>query len=188
VHDYQLALQLNETAWIYSIMNQALDAMVRLELPQQSLYTKCMLFNQLILRYQFMNGTPVWKLFKQDPSAFNEEIGETMLSVLARSTSGSPNKLELDKVKKMFSRINKLSEISHTFERSLLAKHIPKEFSSGVEQDSAGDEVTRTEWFLSILASNLSNKSLKIYDSAHIETLEEAVSWSITPVHKLPGI
>ena len=130
MHDYQLALQLNDPGWLYTIMNRALDAMVRLELPQQSLYTKCMLFNMIILRHQFESQTPVWTLFKKDPSTFNEEIGETMLSVLARSTSGSPNKLELEKVRKMFARINKLSEISHMFERSLLSSSLPKEFSS----------------------------------------------------------
>ena len=112
-------------SWIYTIMNRALDAMVFLELPQQSLYTKCM-FNMLILRHQFDSRTPVWTLFKKDPSTFNEEIGETMLSVLARSTSGSPNKLELEKVRKMFARINKLSEISHMFERSLLSSSLQK--------------------------------------------------------------
>ena len=72
------------------------------------------------------------------------------------------------------------------FERSLLSSSLPKEFSSGVEHKSEGEEITRTAWFLSILVTNMENHSLKIYDPEHMETLEEGVSYSATPVYKSP--
>ena len=56
-------------------------------------YTKNMSINLTLLHWHQKKSDCGWRLFEKDPGAFNEEVGESSLSFLARHISSQPSRL-----------------------------------------------------------------------------------------------
>ena len=108
-----IALKINQYALIYKLMHVLLCAMANLELPRpgrRSQYTRSMLINLVHLRHHQESNNVVWQMFSSDPGMFNEDVGETSLSVLARVAEHIPQKgYDIHRCTKHFRRIAYIS-------------------------------------------------------------------------------
>ena len=71
-----------------------------------------MLINLMILKYHKLKQDCIWRMFKKDPGVFNEDVGETFLSALARSINGRPNKHDIDYVREQYWMVKTYSVVS----------------------------------------------------------------------------
>ena len=109
--DAILGLKMNQFQLIYANMFRVFFALTSLELPQGSEYTKNMLMTLTILIWNKQNNTAMWKMFKEDPGAWNEEVGETGLGVLTRMTLGTGNASNRERCDKAWSLIHVNSKV-----------------------------------------------------------------------------
>ena len=101
-------------------MHKLLVVMAQLELPKpgsRSQYTKSMLINLILLKYHKTKRDCVWLMMKNDPGVFNEDVGETFLSSLARCTNGKPNKHDIDYVQEQYWMIKTYRSVSDSVNR-----------------------------------------------------------------------
>ena len=105
MHDYFCALKLNDFDILEPLMDKLLCIIAELELPKpgsRSQCTKNMFINLMLIKYHKNKRDVIWTILKQDPCAFNEDVGETFLSSLARCTNGKPNKHDIDYVQEQY--------------------------------------------------------------------------------------
>jgi hypothetical protein len=111
---------MNDARYIWPLLHHMLMAMVCLEMDNgsgRSQYCKSMFINLLLLHHHKGMDDCVWQMFRQDPGLFNEDVGETVLSSLARDTECQPNKRsDITQVNRAFQRIGLLPTVVSDFE------------------------------------------------------------------------
>ena len=113
-------MKLNKSDVLEPLVYKLLVVMAQLELPKpgsRSQYTKSMLLNLMILKYHKLKQDCIWRMWKKDPGVFNEDVGETFLSALARSINGRPNKHDIDFVREQYWMVKTYSVVSDCINR-----------------------------------------------------------------------
>ena len=111
---------MNDFDILEPLMDKLLCIIAELELPKpgsRSQYTKNMFINLMLIKYHKNKKDVIWTILKQDPCAFNEDVGETSLSCLTRSTNGVPNKSNINYVREVFSMVRYYAEVAQTIEK-----------------------------------------------------------------------
>ena len=147
------------------LMHVLLSAMSNLELPRpksRSQYTRGMLINLVHMTHHKEIDSPVWAMFKSDPCVFNEDVGETALSVLARTAEHIPQKGYLfARCSTHFNRVALLATTNESFSTEFVGS--PMDGSPNLI-DSDTPEVIQTVAFLRRLMTSAASNSLKRYD------------------------
>jgi hypothetical protein len=158
-------------------MHQLLSAMVYLEPNNgkgKSQYCKCMLMNLLLLHHHRQQDDCVWRLFRQDPGIFNEEVGETALSLLARDTECQVNKRQtIEQVNMAFQRSGLMPAVVSEVSMALTSSPSSKgEWRHTLDDDS--EEVTTTVGFMKTLIARILDGSATQYSNTLNEWATEA--------------
>jgi hypothetical protein len=154
VTDYFLALKLNDFKAIWRLMHYMLPAIASLELSPpatRNQYTRCMLPNLRLLHWHKAQNTLTWRMFRQDPGLFNEDVGETALSILAQHTARM-RLTELHQVDKLFQEISLMTAAVDQFSHFKSSNDTQ---SSSFLIDLASQDISQTVSFLNRLVTTL---------------------------------
>lgn len=113
--DGALSLKMNDYNIIFQNMHRVFRAMVVLELLNKSEYTKGLLMNLIFMHHNKRQNSPMWQAWKQHPSAWNEEKGESALGTLARIQNGRGNGTKLDVTNAKWAMIHQHSVVGNGF-------------------------------------------------------------------------
>ena len=151
-------------------MYKLLIVMAQLELPKpgsRSQYTKSMMLNLMTLKYHKLKQDCIWRMFKKDPGVFNEDVGETFLSALARSINGRPNKHDIDYVREQYWMVKTYSVVSDCINRYW--GHELQDSRRGIIRDDDETVFAIGAYFRRLLTQLQRNKA-EVYAPDNIET------------------
>ena len=173
---------MNDPNIIFQNMHRVFRAMVVLELPNKSEYTKGLLMNLIFMHHNKRQNTPMWQAWKQDPSAWNEEKGESALGTLARIQNGRGNGTKLDVTNAKWAMIHQHSVVGNGFMNETM------DWDNAdrpviVEKDSASVLHTRT--WLERTIHQLHTNQLRVCTDRDLLAFEDVAQQNLAPAKKI---
>ena len=149
---------------ILELMACMLHAVSPLEIPKPGSSTKCMLLSFSYLLYHRRIKSPLWSMFVTDPALFNEDVCESSLSSLARSSAGKPNLRNIDATNKVFKRLQILHTTSTGLQDETTNAELGGPFKSAWSVPSGCAEVRHTITFVERLVHAIETNKCVQYD------------------------
>ena len=179
-----MALKLNDGKWIYNNWFYMLIVIACLEGKGRSEYTKCMVFQAFLLKFHKDNNTRTWRAFTTDISMFDEQIGETMFAVLARSIAGGPNKSKIDQVNTAFSLIKPMLATRRAIAGDADADELGKKATFKFKEDDA--TVKAAVAHLKEQVRAIASGRFHHYSEEHCERHQDALANMVRPTDAKP--
>ena len=154
IQDYYVIMKLNDrtksTMALYRLF--LVSYMLRnIKIPGMGTphdYPKMMLCQILMMVYWLSCGLPVWKVMEHNICVFNEEMGETYYSILARCVLGDNIKSDFDHMNKIFSLLPLYKNVKDDISNDSNNKPFSHTWHHNVPVDA--EEVTATVTFFCI--------------------------------------
>lgn len=127
-------------------------------------YPKMMLAHMLVMAYWSENQIPVWQLMENNMFLFNEEMGETYYSILARCVLGDNIKSNFDHMNKIFTLLPLYKNVKDDISNEVHDKQFSLTWHHNIPTDS--DEVTATAFFFKRLINNIVDGKYRSYTFA----------------------
>jgi len=180
--DGALSLKMNDPNIIFQNMHRVFRAMVVLELPNKSEYTKGLLMNLIFMHHNKRQNSPMWQAWKQDPSAWNEEKGESALGTLARIQNGRGNGTKLDVTNAKWAMIHQHSVVGNGFMNETMDWD-NADRPVTVEKDCASVLHTRT--WLQRTIHQLHTNQYRVCTDRDLLAFEEVAQQNLAPAKKI---
>lgn len=167
MHDFYVSLKFNKFNTTVKSLYRLFVAgcmLQKLKLPGSTReghnYSKKQLMHLLVLQYWNKTGTYAGDMMKHNTGIFNEELGETTFSMLARCTLGDTILNEFEHMNKMYCLLPVLREIKdEVFEDSGLTNSLSWRHTIKVD----GDEVSTSTLFFKSMIKRIKRGTHKVY-------------------------
>ena len=143
VQDYGCAVKMDQGRRVVLGQTKLLKLFMLLRSNDTYEYEKAMLASLLVWARNKRGKSFLWKMFKQNACAFNEEAGEVAFSVLARQVSKGGLRADLEACDKAF-KLSKVNiQVADDFNVDLCGDHMgeAKRFTINVDDDSVNATV-----------------------------------------------
>ena len=178
-----LSLKLNDFNIIFQNMHRLFRAMTVLELPNKSEYCKSMLMNLIFMHHSKAQNSVMWRAFREDPSCFNEEKGESALGTLARIQNGKGNGTKLDITNAKWALIHQHSAVCDAFINETLDWD---NANRPVTIEKECESVLHTRTWLERTIRQLKTNRLQVCTDRDLLAFEREAQLNMEPVKKVP--
>ena len=167
IQDYYVIMKLNDrtksTMALYRLF--LVSYMLRnIKIPGMGTphdYPKMMLCQILMMVYWLSCGLPVWKVMEHNICVFNEEMGETYYSILARCVLGDNIKSDFDHMNKIFSLLPLYKNVKDDISNDVNNKAFSHTWHHNIPVDA--EEVTATVFFFKRLINDVVDGKYRSY-------------------------
>lgn len=159
-----MALKLDDFDLLLDVTFQLLLLLASLNCGE---YVRCLVAQLNSLLCHRHHNTDVWKMYKSNVAAFNEEVGEMSFSILARCTLGDTQRHKFKHLCEMYSLIHVYRSVNNDILDDISGPLQEKKFSTGkfvVHADSI--EVKTMEAFFSSQIREILAGRFRIYDGS----------------------
>lgn len=150
-------------------------------------YRQALICQGLLQMWHREEDTLTWRIFKHDPTMFNEGVGEMSLSVLARWLQGSPSKSDVSAVQRKYQMCTAAMRSSAMMQGNDEWKEDgAKKGGKRVRQDC--DEVGVVTAFFELQVELLSNSTYRHYNEKKWLDFKQAGAITVAPADDIKRI
>ena len=150
---------------LFEAQQQLLHIFLLLDGPSSREYQKCMMASLLIWHHYKKTNHPVWKMFKSNSCAFNEESGEICFSVLARGVAKNGARSDAKTISSWYRLIHTKIEVAQDIGVDICGEDFQNRQKFHSHVDPHGDDVNATAHFFKRMIRELKAGRFWHYDS-----------------------
>ena len=163
MQDYGCAIKLNDGGMVYEQTVRLLNVFMLFDTKGSREYQRSIACHLRMLNHWSRSNHPLWDVFKKNPCAFNEEVGEVSFSVLSRHVSHHSDRSNVTAVSAKYRLSRAIMQVTDDFKEDGLISPDDAAAQRRIQIDVNGREVRATaEHFSKVIRDERSISLRKI--------------------------